>query len=481
MTQVNNSFSFSDLPSVDKLLNSAAFKNLVADYGHTLVSQELRGVLEGLRQQIRQQEPLSINLKVDEQNVASDFAQLLQQRLEQHSQSKLRSVFNLTGVVLHTNLGRALLPDEAVEAVVEAMRNPMNLEYDLNRGERGDRDNLIEELLCELTGAEAATIVNNNAAAVLLMLNALAYEQEVIVSRGELVEIGGSFRIPDIMKRANSTLCEVGTTNRTHAHDYENAINENTAMLMKVHCSNYEIKGFTKEVTINEVATIAKKHGLPATVDLGSGTLVDLTKWGLPPELTVRQTIEAGADVVTFSGDKLLGGPQAGIIVGRADLIAKIKKNPLKRALRVGKITLSALEPILQLYRSPELLAERLTTMRLLTRNASDIKKLTLELSPLVQQWVGEQFKVTSEPVMSQIGSGAMPIEQLPSYGLAIRYIGSGRPGRHLIALEKRLRHLPKPVIGRIAEDTLLLDLRCLEAHQQSDFTEQLENDLTSA
>lgn len=481
MTQVNNSFSFSDLPSVDKLLNSAAFKPLLTDYGHTLISQELRGVLEGLRQQIKQQESLNINLKTDDNDLSTEFAKLLQQRLQQHNQSKLRSVFNLTGVVLHTNLGRALLPDEAVEAVVEAMRNPMNLEYDLNRGERGDRDDLIEELLCELTGAEAATIVNNNAAAVLLMLNALAYEQEVIVSRGELVEIGGSFRIPDIMKRANSTLREVGTTNRTHAHDYEDAINENTAMLMKVHCSNYEIKGFTKEVTINEVAAIAKKHGLPATVDLGSGTLVDLTKWGLPPEVTVRQTIEAGADVVTFSGDKLLGGPQAGIIVGRADLIAKIKKNPLKRALRVGKITLSALEPILQLYRSPELLAERLTTMRLLTRNASDIKKLTLELSPLVQQWVGEQFKVTSEPVMSQIGSGAMPIEQLPSYGLAIRYIGSGRPGRHLIALEKRLRHLPKPVIGRIAEDTLLLDLRCLEAHQQSDFTEQLENDLTSA
>lgn len=479
MTQVNNTLSFSDLPSVDKLLNSVPFKKLLEDYGHTLVSQELRIVLENLRQQIRQQEPLSIDLKAD--NSTALFAQLIQKNLTQTQQSKLRSVFNLTGVVLHTNLGRALLPEEAIDAVVEAMRNPMNLEYDLDTGERGDRDDLIEKLLCELTGAEAATIVNNNAAAVLLMLNALAYEREVIVSRGELVEIGGSFRIPDIMKRANSTLLEVGTTNRTHVRDYEDAISPNTAMLMKVHCSNYEITGFTKEVSISEVSAIAKKHGLPATVDLGSGTLVDLTKWGLPAEITVRQTIEAGADIVTFSGDKLLGGPQAGLIVGRADLIAKIKKNPLKRALRVGKITLAALAPILQLYRSPERLAERLTTMRLLTRSEGEIKQQAEGLIAVLQQWVGGSFEVVAASMMSQIGSGAMPVEQLPSYGLTIRYVGSGRPGRHLIALEERLRRLAKPVIGRIAEDTLCLDLRCLEVHQQAEFIEQLKQDLTSA
>lgn len=478
MTQVNNTFSFSDLPSVDKLLNSDAFKALLADYGHSQVSQQLRIILEGLRQKIRQQEALSINLKSAE--LATEFAQLTQSALSQSNRSRLRSVFNLSGVVLHTNLGRALLPEVAVEAVVEAMRHPMNLEYDLETGERGDRDDLIEDLLCELTGAEAATVVNNNAAAVLLMLNALAYEREVVVSRGELVEIGGSFRIPDIMKRANSTLVEIGTTNRTHARDYEEAMTDNTAMLMKVHCSNYEICGFTKEVSVSEVAAIAKKHGVPTTVDLGSGTLVDLTKWGLPPEVTVRQTIEAGADIVTFSGDKLLGGPQAGLIVGRADLIAKIKKNPLKRALRVGKITLAALEPILQLYRSPELLADRLTTMRLFTRSQADIKQTAEAVLETVQQWVGASFKVNCETMISQIGSGAMPVERLHSYGLAIRYIGEGRPGRHLIALEERLRRLEKPVIGRIAEDTLLLDLRCLEAHQQKEFAEQLQQDLTS-
>lgn len=479
MTQANNTLSFSDLPSVDRLLNSVPFQGLIADYGHSQVSQVVRGVLMDLRQKIQQQEELTIDLKAADP--APQFARLCAQTLCQINQSRLRSVFNLTGVVLHTNLGRALLPEAAIDAVVEAMRNPMNLEYDLETGERGDRDDLIEDLLCELTGAEAATVVNNNAAAVLLMLNALAYEREVVVSRGELVEIGGSFRIPDIMKRANSTLVEVGTTNRTHARDYEEAINSNTAMLMKVHCSNYEISGFTKAVDIHEVAAIANRHGVPATVDLGSGTLLDLTQWGLPPEVTVRQTVEAGADIVTFSGDKLLGGPQAGLIVGRADLIAKIKKNPLKRALRVGKITLAALEPILQLYRSPELLAERLTTLRLFTRAPSEIKQTAAAVITPLQHWVGEHFKVTAEAMMAQIGSGAMPVEQLPSYGLAIRYGGQGRPGRHLIALEKRLRQLPKPVIGRIADDTLLLDLRCLETHQQAEFIEQLQQDSMSA
>ena len=473
MTQANSKYSYSDLPSVDKLLSSEPFKALLTEYGQTLVSKQVRDMLDGLRQQIRLDEPLPVELKADD--VVNQFATLAQKNLQKNNQSKLRSVFNLTGIVLHTNLGRALLPEVAVEAVVEAMLNPMNLEYDLDSGGRGDRDDLIEELLCELTGAEAATVVNNNAAAVLLMLNALALDKEVVVSRGELVEIGGAFRIPDIMKRANANLIEVGTTNRTHPRDYEEAITDNTAMLMKVHTSNYEISGFTKEVDISEVSKIAKKYGLPATVDLGSGTLVDLSKWGLPAEVTVRETIEAGADLVTFSGDKLLGGPQAGLIVGRADLIAKIKKNPLKRALRVGKITLAALEPVLQLYRSPELLAERLTTMRLFTRSQSDIQRMADELLPVVQQWVGSRFKVSTEETMGQIGSGAMPVEHLPSYGLAIRHVADGRPGSHLMALEERLRQLPKPVIGRIADDTLLLDLRCLETPHKIQFIDQLK------
>lgn len=444
------------IPSIDRLLQLPAISLLVQQHGHTLIAQQLRLLQARLRQQALGQQLRLVELEPDA------LQQRFQEQLKAELQPKLRPVINLTGTVLHTNLGRALLPEAAVEAVVTALTTPANLEFDIATGQRGDRDDLVEELLCELTGAEAATIVNNNAAAVLLMLSTLAQDREVIVSRGELVEIGGAFRIPDIMKRAGARLVEVGTTNRTHAFDYEDAINDQTSMLMKVHCSNYAVMGFTKEVSLAEMVQIGRKRGIPTTVDLGSGTLVDLAQWGLPSEPTVKQTMAAGADIVTFSGDKLLGGPQAGIIVGSKECIRLLKKNPLKRALRVGKLTLAALEPVLALYRSPEHLTEKLTTLALFTRPQSAMKAQAQVLQPWLQQALGADYEVTIEPMFSQIGSGAMPVDVLPSYGLVVHFIGNGRAGRAMMKVESWLRAQERPVIGRIQRDTLYLDLRCL-------------------
>jgi L-seryl-tRNA(Ser) seleniumtransferase len=456
-----------NIPSVDRLLNSAAFSAVLNRYGHTRVVAELRIYLDSLRPAA-----LAGTLEASAMSETSISSQL-QATLETSDTPALRPVFNLTGTVLHTNLGRAVLPEEAVTAVMQSLRTPVNLEYDLATGRRGERDTLIEKLLCDLTGAEAATVVNNNAAAVLLMLSALASRRDVIVSRGELVEIGGSFRIPDIMRQAGAKLVEVGTTNRTHLDDYADAIEAKTGLLMKVHTSNYEISGFTNSVSIAELAQLGHARSVPVAADLGSGSLVDMSRWGLPKEPTVRETVAAGANLVTFSGDKLLGGPQAGLIVGRADLIGKIRKHPLKRALRVGKLTLAALEPVLSLYRSPEFLAERLTTLKLLTRPAVEMQAQALSLRPIVQAAVGAAYEVTDAPVVSQIGSGALPVDRLASHGLAIRVI-KGKRGS-LDHLESLLRSLPRPVIGRVAEKALWLDLRCMLPADEPAFERQCD------
>ncbi len=369
-------------------------------------------------------------------------------------------MFNLTGTVLHTNLGRAIQAESAVEAVASAMRAPVTLEYDLDDAGRGHRDRAIADLLCQITGAEDACIVNNNAAAVLLMLAATASGREVVVSRGELVEIGGAFRIPDVMRQAGCQLHEVGTTNRTHAKDYRQAVNDNTALLMKVHTSNYSIEGFTKAVDEAELAAIGRELDVPVVADLGSGSLVDLSQYGLPKEPMPQEMIAAGVSLVSFSGDKLLGGPQAGIIVGKRALIAQLQSHPLKRALRADKMTLAALEATLRLYQHPEALREKLPTLRLLTRPAEEIRRLAERLQPDLAAHYAD-FAVSVAACQSQIGSGSLPVDRLPS--AALTFTPHDGRGSRLEALAARWRALPCPVIGRIYDGRLWLDLRCLE------------------
>ena len=403
------------------------------------------------------------SLKVDG-DVPGDAALLAaaERQLVALFRPSLRIVYNLTGTVLHTNLGRALLPQEAADAVARVLTQASNLEYDIASGRRGERDNHVEHLVCRLTGAEAATIVNNNAAAVLLVLSALAAKKEVLVSRGELVEIGGAFRVPDVMARAGCRLREVGTTNRTHLRDYADTIGPRTVAAMKVHQSNYEIKGFTAEVADADLAALCRERGILMLDDLGSGNLVDFAAYGLPREPTVMDAVKH-ADVVTFSGDKLLGGVQCGLIAGRKDLIAKIRKHPLKRALRVDKMTLAATEAVLRLYLDPDRLAARLPTLRLLTRLRADIRTQAERVAPVVAAVFPDAI-VAVVDCASQIGSGALPVELLPSAAVALT---PGRPGRAdgrwLKGVAERFRALPMPVIGRVTEGAFLLDLRTLE------------------
>jgi L-seryl-tRNA(Ser) seleniumtransferase len=447
------------IPSVDRILGFAAVAVLIAEYGRDAVVSAIRDDVDRLRASLGQRDGAT-----QSETTPEHIATRVGTRLKAAATGSLQSVFNLTGTILHTNLGRAVLPQEAIEAIANAAGNPVNLEFDLAEGGRGDRDRHLEALLAQITGAEKATVVNNNAAAVLLVLNTLAQRKEVIVSRGELIEIGGEFRMPEIMKRAGCRLVEVGTTNRTHLKDYAEAIGPRTALIMKVHTSNYQIVGFVKSVDETALAKLARERGLPLVSDLGAGALLDLRRWGLPYEHTPAAMIAAGVDLVTFSGDKLVGGPQSGIIAGRGEIIERINRNALKRALRLDKLRIAGLAAVLRLYANPDRLPERLPLLRHLCRAQTDIEAQALRVLPVIAQALAGRAAVTVETCESQIGSGSLPADRLPSFALAIRPMVARRqaPAR-VEELSRTFRALPVSVIGRVHDGVLYFDLRCLD------------------
>ncbi len=452
MTEPTIQETLRKLPSVDALLQLDAIRDALASHPRRLVVDSVRHVLDETRKGLIKREAIEMDLAPER------FIEPILARLDVISDFTLKTVINATGIVIHTNLGRSLLPEEAIERLQALCRNYSNLEYDLEAGRRGSRYVHAEEILCELTGSEAALVVNNNAGAVLLVLSTLAKGKEVVVSRGQLVEIGGSFRIPDVMASSGAMLRDVGCTNRTHSRDYEQAINEHTAMLLKVHTSNYRIIGFTSEVSLEELVELGKKHGLPVMEDLGSGSFVDFSRFGLRGEPTVQDAIRAGADVVTFSGDKLLGGPQAGIVLGTKELIARCKKNPLTRALRVDKMTLAALEAVLRLYRDERQALERVPTLRMITTPVIELDERANQLADILR--AGDErkrFDISVQSGFSQVGGGS-----LPGYDLETRVVAVRSPFMSTRKLESTLRGGKPPIIGRIEADLLLLDVRTL-------------------
>ncbi len=432
-------------PAIDRLLRDPAFAPLIAQHGLGVVKARVRAMQADVRANgdTAWVDDIQTWAARAEHGLANDFG------------NGLTPVYNLTGTLLHTNLGRALLSEQLARTAIEAATHPVALEYDLDDGARGDRDRLIEPMLCALTGAEAATVVNNNAAAVLLVLNTLALGKRVPVSRGELIEIGGSFRMPDIIERAGCRILEVGTTNRTHPKDFENAIDADTGVLLKVHPSNFRVEGFTLEVETPALSAIARRHQVPLVIDLGSGALIDLARFGLPHEPTPGETLRQGADVVTFSGDKLLGAVQAGLIVGRRDLIERIRRNPLKRALRTDKITLAVLRETLKLYQEPERAMTQIPLLRAMSEPLAEIHQRARIVRDAIAPMLDHRFVTTVIDSQCQIGSGSLPGTALPSAAVSIR-----ASDRLLRALITNLRALPTPVIGRLHDGAILLDLR---------------------
>jgi L-seryl-tRNA(Ser) seleniumtransferase len=441
------------LPGVDHVLALVEplpfFKGIPA----VVVTNSIRETLGARRKSI-----LTAGQNIAEESLAdARIIELVKAAVEKAMAPNLKPLVNATGVVVHTNLGRSLLPDEVVDNLKVIAGRYSNLEYDLNAGKRGSRYSSIEDILCEISGAEAGLVVNNNAGAVLLCLETIAKGREVIVSRGELVEIGGSFRVPDVMAKSGGILKEVGTTNRTHRKDYENAIDENTALLLKVHRSNYSVIGFTAEVSLKELVDLGTRHGMPVMEDLGSGTFIDFSKYGLVKETTVQESVASGADVVTFSGDKLLGGPQAGVIVGKKHILDQIRQNPLARALRIDKLTLAALETTLRLYRDEEKVIRVIPTLRMLTMDIKEIEKRASQLGKNLKKIGDSRLKVSIAAFSSKAGGGALPLLELPSKCLMIQI-----DGMSVNTLERYMREHAPPIIGRIEEDAFIIDPRTL-------------------
>lgn len=439
---------FRSLPKVDDILEKEKIKEALEYLPREIIMESIRDTLEKFRFDI------SNNIKKEDlyKNI-ENISQIIIKSSKDKIKPKLKKLINATGTVIHTNLGRSLISKEIMEKVIETSSNYSNLEYDLKEGKRGSRYSHIEDIICRITGAEASLVVNNNASAVMLILSSLAKKKEVIVSRGELVEIGGSFRIPDVMKESGAHLVDVGTTNKTHEFDYEREINEETGLLLKVHTSNYKILGFTESVDLESLVEIGRKNNIPVVEDIGSGVLIDLSKYGLSYEPTVQESIEKGVDIVSFSGDKLLGGPQAGIIVGKKDLIDKMKKNQLTRALRVDKMTLAALELTLREYLDEGKAIKNIETLKMLTMNIEEIENKAKKLYDLLINI--KNIKIQIKDDFSQVGGGSLPLEQIKTKVIIIKSLDE-----KISKVEENLRNLNPPIVGRIKNDELYIDLR---------------------
>ncbi len=461
----NKAKLFSCLPKVDDLLAQENIIMLLESIPRGIVVESIREVIDDLRRRI-----IANRMQVDE--LTSKIEQidvLVTRRSQDKIRLKLRRVINATGTVLHTNLGRALISKKVMEHAIEVGTHYSNLEYDLEAGKRGSRYSHIEEIVARITGAEAALVVNNNAAAVMLVLSTMAEDKEVVVSRGELVEIGGSFRVPDVMEQSGAKLVDVGTTNKTHPHDYIKAIGDDTAALLKVHTSNYRILGFTEEVSLEELVRIGRENSVPVIEDIGSGVLIDMEKYGLEHEPTVQESLNAGVDIVTFSGDKLLGGPQAGIIVGKKEYIESMKKNPLTRAIRVDKFIISILEGTLNLYLDQVKAIQEIPTLRMLTISLEVLQSKAEQLQTMIKAKLGNQLSLSIKNEMSQVGGGSLPLTEIPTKALQIE---TETPS--ISALERRLRYLERPIITRIYKEKMVMDLRTIQEDDYEDIVNGL-------